>query len=164
MCLSDYRNLKNYTIDSLVASQIRDTTLVFDETLNGTDCVVSRYTRPGEAEISIWLARDMDFSAVAIEGRTEEGHTRISTNYGLDERSGFWFPTHYEYYSFHGDVLKRKEVADIRVVELNPQIDPEVFTLRGMAIPVGTGVNVRSAPDGGDTFYWDGEKLIGADR
>jgi hypothetical protein len=68
-----------------------------------------------------------------------------------------WYPTRHTYEVFESGELRRSSVTAVTDCELNTPIDPRVFTLGGMGVPVGRGVAMKSRTESG---RWDGERIV----
>jgi hypothetical protein len=69
-----------------------------------------------------------------------------------------WFPKRLEYSRhFEGQTLMREKM-EVLEASFNDTVDPDLFTLKGLDLPVGTHVQVT--PRRGTSLHWDGSRLV----
>jgi hypothetical protein len=108
---------------------------------------------PPDQKISIWVVPEYGPSVVRIECHDKMIYTQLECAYA--QKFGFWYPVHYVYEYMRDNQSDQKEVADIEVLSLNEPIDPEIFQLKGMQIPVGTPVSTDQG-----ILIWNGKELV----
>ncbi|MDR1480883.1 MAG: hypothetical protein LBJ00_18315 [Planctomycetaceae bacterium] len=160
---------------------------VQDDTINGVYCKkFCYYNHESGSRLSYWIAPSKGYSVIRAETKSNDNGCDMSKiNYvsnrdredmiaqykyiysvtSVDvaeyKNTGIWFPIsmNYERGDGNGEIHNSEKYA-ITVHSLNESLDPKIFGLAGMDVPVGTYVML--VPDSGDdNYYWDGKKVAG---
>lgn len=134
-----------------------------------SDAVGSVRTLTGRHQQAGWTMRvDIDtargYSVTRmLAERTEAGPDRplfrrlLQCIPDRDPASGLWYTRETTYEDFLEGELTLRHQAAIRPTSINQPIDPGVFTLAGLGIPVGE--HVRGEEDSSHR-YWDGNRIV----
>jgi len=162
-------------IETFVACLERDNCISSDEELRGIPCKKFEYThsRLGTV-VKYWIAPSHGYSVIRIESfhdgvpRTfpQEPNDPMTDCTDLDvleyKNTGLWFPISMKF-TRTNEKTKKIELSEnysIRIISLNDAIGSDVFTMKGMNIPVGT--YVMQLPESiEDNYFWDGHEIKG---
>ncbi|MDR2441741.1 MAG: hypothetical protein LBE12_20470, partial [Planctomycetaceae bacterium] len=133
-----------------------------DEILNGISCKKITYIlKKGDAYVSFWLAVDCGYSPIRAETKTTSSKFYRCTSVDVSryKDTDLWIPAHViEEYAPTGDPYRKTEYT-ITVYSINESLDPKIFTLEGLNIPVGTPVDMHPDPKHLPRL-WDGKKVV----
>lgn len=155
-------NARHSSVDSYLNQDKLVSTESREEPYQGQRCYVTTKTRTNGVQITSWILPDRQWVVAKIETRFASGgrpqiHS-IETDYALHQPSGVWFPSGYRHRVTDGDRETQHDDLTVKVHQLGSYVDPVVFTVADMNIPVGTGV-LQSPTKLQGFLYWDGLKV-----
>lgn len=133
-----------------------------DEDLDGLKTLRSSYIRKDGKRVTFWFAPELDDSIVQTEFSMTFPDGRVRTqrvHSKLEQYGGIWFPAECEYSCWFADKLIDREHWVVKDPVFNASIDPSVFTLAGVDVPLGTLVIGSSDHK---LKAWDGQLLTEA--
>ena len=132
-----------------------------EELLDGMITRKSSFLRADGKRVTFWFAPELDDNVIQTEFSMEmrDGRVRKQRVHSKLQKysAEILFPEECEYSCWHGDELIDHERWVVKEAVFNGPIDPVVFTLAGLDVPVGTFVATVS--DSPTVKTWDGEKL-----
>ena len=144
-----------------------------DEIIRGVSCKRFTYTHPRYGTVNnYWIAPSLGYSVIRIESFhdgvprafPQEPNDPMTNRTELEvseyKSTGLWFPTSMKFVRTNEKTkdIELRENYTIRAISLNDTIDSDLFTLKGLDIPVGNYVMLL--PDSaGDNFFWDGNEI-----
>ncbi len=133
-----------------------------DAELNGQKCYKIDFGFVGnDNSYSVWLASEKDNNPIRFDFVFPGEHSAFfEIDYQKHASSGLWFPEMLRTSAKKGERQVFQEVVDIEVISLNEKLTPDLFSEKGLNLPIGTLVlmNPEEIPD---TYTWDGEKIVG---
>ncbi|MCG6157244.1 hypothetical protein [Rubinisphaera margarita] len=170
-----YDDDRAFFIDSTIRGEGRsDFTLTRDE-INGYPVQVLSFTQSGQnnslelkdtpKRISVYIDENRGPSVVRVERSTDYGNGWISkvvsnTEVTLLDGTDIWVPKKHSVMSYDNGQLQSESHCDIEILSLNEPIDPEMFSLNALGIPIGTPVSLlKDDVDPRDRYEWDGSTI-----
>jgi hypothetical protein len=146
--LEHYKNVEKITMNS--------------ETINGIACKKIKYFMDkGDAYFAIWFALDYAYSPIRVETESKQhqlfDYTTVEVN--QYKNTDIWVPGKVIAERLINGQSHRKTEYTITVYSINEPLDPKVFTLEGLNIPVGTPVDMHPDPEHLPRL-WDGKKVV----
>lgn len=162
----DVGNLLHYgAVDSLVGNPKRTKVTETKDTWEGKPAVRVRFehTKVGTAMIEVWIVPEWGHSVVRVSESDDKEKVEqwVENKVALDKSSKLWFPISCVVGRTKEGKKTREEESTITVKSLNEPVDPKVFELAGMDLPVGTPV-INFAEGG--SYVWNGKELVRAER
>jgi hypothetical protein len=134
--------------------------------LDGVDADLTLITtsdQQGDGQIKLWIDPRKGPSLIRCERRLKTSRGTYLDIYEsqLEQFGDVWFPTRTScrHYKNWFPVPISSEITTLSNVEINQEIDDEVFSLPAMMVEPGDAV---STPEG--MAIWDGEKLISSEQ
>ncbi len=162
---TDVAMLVYFRLNALVVGSGTEPRSVSREAYKGQDCyVVSRGASggPGKGRLRLWIAPAKGMGVVRSERRSGSDDSAIvdSVESELEriEGPGIWYPRTCHYRRVEGGKVTREQDVLVTSATFNQPIDPAVFTLAGMEVPVGK--RVLPTPSENGTFMWDGHRVV----
>lgn len=126
----------------------------------GVEIVKVKYDiegRAGKATTEYWLDPAKNYQPVYISVVGGEGENRHenSLTVTLNKYGEVWFPQEVVFRAQKGDAVLVEEVATVRKAQFGKPIDPKIFTLSGLNLPVGKIVS-----NDGKLMFWTGSELV----
>lgn len=151
-------------IDSLVGNPERTKVSETKDTWEGKPAVRVRFehTKVGTAMIEVWIVPEWGHSVVRVSESDDKEMLEqwVENKVSLDKSSKLWFPISCVVGRTEKGIKTREEESTITVKSLNGLVDPKVFELAGMNIPVGTPV-LNHAERG--SYVWNGKEVAKAE-
>jgi len=158
----------NPPLNVFLGNSVRKDFSLSEESINGVPCKKISAIFPNGAQWATWVAPSQGYSVLKMEcGRKDSQDIArwelidcTELHVGEYENSGMWFPTHSFYRRFENNEWKTCEVLSVKVASLNKPLPSELFTPKGIGVPVGKKVFVT----GEQTvrpLYWDGTQIVG---
>lgn len=155
-------NLCHFGFESLVGRRDRENATVTPAMWEGRPCSLIAFdllARTGRVGVKFWVVPEWGPSIARIE--TTEGRLAdsVSMTYEQDADSGIWYPKDCTYERKKDGVLSDREIVNVDLISLNQEIDPDVFRLRGLGVPVGTPVSGLPEMRSGNSYVWTGSEI-----
>lgn len=129
----------------------------------GEECQRIQFTLRGTF-VQVWVAPSKGYSILRHRGEFDFEDTHyvddIQLNVKEHNESGIWFPVSSHYRRTENGRRTREERLKVTIVSLNGPLDPKLFTLAGLDIPVGERVSKQGASPLDYHLVWDGDRVI----
>ena len=156
-------NTVQYELDRFVGTSDYKSIRIEPASWEGLDAWKITKVLPKDVTFRSWIVPDRDFAVVRVESEYEDaGKSHVhstASRLGYRESIRSWYPSHCDHrVTIDGEEVEY-ESLEIQVKQFSDPIDPEVFTLVGMDIPPGTGVQ-RVPTTLAGYLSWNGSEIV----
>ena len=149
-------------MERLIRAPHREKLSVSPAVEQGEQCQRIQFTLRGTFA-QVWVAPSKGCSILRrrAEFNFEDTHyvDDIQLNVKEHNESGIWFPVSSHYRRTENGRRTKEERLKVTIISLNENLDPKLFTLAGLDIPVGRRVSKHGASPL-DYLVWDGDRVI----
>lgn len=154
----DTRAFKTQQLSEFLTQPNRENTNVTELTVDGRKVVKIEYNRTDRpVKKTFVIDPEKNYSVIEASSETPDSLERIENKLKLyDDKQ--WYPETVRYTRSFNTKVTSESVVTVKKAVFNQPIEKEVFTFKGISLPVGTVV--WEIPGTRMEKYWDGEKLV----
>jgi hypothetical protein len=158
-----FYNFANHPGTSALGGPDYDSYTVAQDRLGDVECWKTiKHLRSGMT-LRAWYSIKKGNSLIRLEAEVHSGNTTyldiVESEVGFNPNVNVWLPTQSRHTQTINGVPKSEELAVVKIIQLGKPIKPAAFTLAGLGIPAGIGI--QTVPShGGGSQRWDGERIV----
>jgi hypothetical protein len=160
---SSYPNLVHLDWESFVGSDSYKSITIESEAFAGDNCWKVTKVLLSDATVRSWFSPKKLGAIVRTEVlSSSNGHSyveSVDSDLEYHEPAKLWFPARCRFESKIDGQTQCEEAVEVRVIQLGRPVDPRLFTLEGLDIPAGTGIQ-RIPADRPGRLRWDGKRIV----
>lgn len=154
-------NLAHKNLESVLLRPDQENMKIVQIEWRGHRCYRIHFNSHTKANWRVWVVPDWGHSVVRISAEADYYGKHYSSWVESDvqqyKKSGLWYPRSCVYERHVNGSFALRQITEVRHVELNEDLPPDTFSLRGMNLPIGKSI-VGLSEKG--SLIWDGEKPV----
>ncbi len=156
-------NLRDFELTSLIENPERTNFIMSDDVIDDISCKKISFIDERDYPVTIWIAPELGYNMIRCETWSDKNGFRNTVSLKIEKHkeSGIWFPVSYVADEFENGKPYSHSDIRIEVISFNKSFPTEIFTPKGMGVPVGTRVYINPSPVEVDNFFWDGNMIRG---
>ncbi len=162
--VEDIASLHDNPLDEILTSADRMNITLTTVELEGRFVQRVDYERQSGQHVSILIDPSQGHSVVraSIKDSTDEppNHEERISCVVEEFQPGIWYPRMVDYEDVRSGKVGDRAILRVDQATFNERIDPAIFTLAGMNIPVGVHVQEEPPWEGRRMRIWDGKELV----